>query len=97
LGGTCRAIAHRRHGAPIDPIRIHLIAASRSQRFRGAFMSDPYRLAMDPTSDTHSDATDVPVSGYHAYVGIIRTLGCGDDGFCPSSPALLRHGLLPKE
>jgi hypothetical protein len=52
---------------------------------------------MEPTSEMRPDVTDIPMLGYHAYVGIIRTLGCGDDGFCPSPPALLRHRLSPEE
>jgi hypothetical protein len=38
---------------------------------------------------TPPETSQIPMLGYHAYVGIIRTLGRGDDGFCPSTPAAL--------
>jgi hypothetical protein len=51
---------------------------------------------MDPTPDIPPEMAQIPPLGYHAYVGIIRTLGRGDDGFCPatSPDLLLRAGAL---
>ena len=39
------------------------------------------------------DPIEIPVLGYHAYVGILRTLGTGDDGFCPATPTGLARAL----
>jgi len=41
---------------------------------------------IDPAPVIDPDPNEVPRLGYHAYVGIIRTVGSGDDGFCPAVP-----------
>jgi hypothetical protein len=40
-----------------------------------------------PPPPSSPDASQIAMLGYHAYVGVIRTLGRGDDGFCPAKPA----------
>jgi hypothetical protein len=42
---------------------------------------------MEPAADIDPDQIEIPRPGYRVYVGIVRTVGRGDDGFCPSAPA----------
>jgi hypothetical protein len=42
---------------------------------------------MEPAADIDPDRIEIPRLGYHVYVGIVRTVGRGDDGFFPSAPA----------
>jgi hypothetical protein len=48
---------------------------------------------MEPATDIDPDPIEIPRLGYHAYVGIIRTVGSGDDGFCPSVPVAVHRPL----
>jgi hypothetical protein len=48
---------------------------------------------MEPATDDDSDHIEIPRLGYHLYVGIMRTVGRGDDGFCPSAPSGLGRAL----
>jgi hypothetical protein len=41
---------------------------------------------MEHATDDDPEQIEIPRVGYHVYVGIIRTVGHGDDGFCPSAP-----------
>jgi hypothetical protein len=42
---------------------------------------------MEPVTDIDPERIEIPRLRYHVYVGIARTVGRGDDGFCPSAPA----------
>jgi hypothetical protein len=44
-------------------------------------------IRMEPTHEISPETNPIPALGYHAYVGLVRTLGRGDDGFCPATPA----------
>ena len=44
-------------------------------------------MCMEPATDIDPEHIEIPRLGYHVYVGIARTVGRGDDGFCPSAPA----------
>lgn len=48
-----------------------------------------------PPPPPSPDASQIPMLGYHAYVGVIRTLGRGDDGFCPAKPAQMAQMYMP--
>jgi hypothetical protein len=41
---------------------------------------------MKPATEIESEPIEIPRLGYHAYVGINRIVGSGDDGFCPAAP-----------
>jgi hypothetical protein len=45
---------------------------------------------MEPVTDIDPERIEIPRLGYHVYVGIVRTVGRGDDGFCPSAPGAVR-------